>query len=148
MSDTAERKEIAYRPHAAFSPAQPQADAAASAEVRVAELAPEAVELKPNGPAAAAILGAAMAVFSLGVMFVWSHSWGDLAEWLVFREQVGSVSGLSTMAGVIWISTWALLTPPLWKRNVPFLWLTAIAGLLIAAGLLLTWPSIAQRIEF
>ena len=66
----------------------------------------------------------------------------------MFREQVGSVSGLSTMAGVIWISTWALLTPPLWKRNVSFLWLTAIAGLLIAAGLLLTWPSIAQRIEF
>ncbi|OGS01314.1 MAG: hypothetical protein A2V88_15845 [Elusimicrobia bacterium RBG_16_66_12] len=139
---------MAHRAHAAFSPVEAQTDAAASAETRATELMPEAVELKPNGPAAAAILGAAMAVFSLGVMFVWSHSWGDLAEWLVFREQVGSVSGLSTMAGVIWISTWALLTPPLWKRNVPFLWLTAIAGVLIAAGLLLTWPPIAQRIEF
>ena len=110
MSDTAERKDMAHRAHAAFSPVEAQTDAAASAETRATELMPEAVELKPNGPAPAAILGAAKAVFSLGVMFVWAHSRGDPAERLGYRER----------AAAVWI----------------------------AAVLLLTWPPIAQRIEF
>jgi uncharacterized membrane protein YkgB len=105
----------------------------------------EGLEVKPNGPAAAAILAAATAIFSLGVMFTLSHSWSALAQWLVFREQVGALSGLSTMTGIIWVLTWAVLTPPLWKRDVPFPWLAAIAAILIVAGLLLTWPPIVQR---
>jgi hypothetical protein len=107
---------------------------------------PVGLEVKPNGPAAAAILAAAAATFSLGVMFTVSHLHAGLAQWLVFREQVGTLSGLSTMAGIIWVSTWAVLTWALWNKDVPFPWLAAIAAILIVAGLLLTWPPIVQRI--
>jgi len=110
-------------------------------------VAEESVQAVPNGPAVAALLGAALGVFAMGVMFKLSHSRSDLAQWLVFREQVGALSGLSTMAGVVWVSSWSLLTVPLWKRSVPLLPVVAIAGLLIALGLLLTVPQISERIE-
>jgi hypothetical protein len=101
----------------------------------------------PNGPAAAAAIGAGIAVSSLGVLFTVSHSRSDLSEWLQFKNDVGAVSGLSTMAVIIWLFSWVLLTVVLWDRSIPFPVIAGITLALLALGLVLTTPPIVQRIQ-
>ena len=104
-----------------------------------------AVELGPNGPALAAILGAALGVFYVGLATFISEAAVGAHDWFEFQRRVGPLSGKTTMAGIAWLVSWAVLQVVWWKRDVPFLAVAVLAGVLIVAGNLLMFPPIFER---
>ena len=105
------------------------------------------VTLGPNGPAMAAILGGATGVFILGFLTALAAAAEGVKEWLVFQNRVGSLSGKTTMAGIVWLVTWVALHLAWRKRDVPFAAVTVIAAVLLVVGNLLMFPPIFERLE-
>ena len=99
---------------------------------------------KPNGPAAAALIGAGLGVFFLGLFTTLSEASTGLHDWLDFKDRVGPLSGKTTMAVVLWLASWALLSVPLWRRNLPYAAVTGVTLALIALGLIGTFPKFFQ----
>ena len=104
-------------------------------------------ELGPNGPAMAAILGAALGVLAMGLATFISAAGVGAHDWFEFQKRVGPLSGKTTMAGIAWLVAWAALHLVWWKRDVPFLPVAVLAGVLIVAGNLLMFPPIFERFE-
>ena len=90
---------------------------------------PVAAELRPSGPAAAVVLAAGLAAASASV-----------ADVLTLSDRVGDISGLSTAAMLVFFSSWGVLAL-IWRRaDPPLVRVAAAAGMLIALGLLGTFP--------
>ena len=108
---------------------------------------PEELQIKemPNGPAMAAILAAGIGVLALGILTVLSEANTDVHDFLDFKSRVGPLSGKTTLAVVAQVVAWALLAPVMWKRNVPANTVFLIAAILIAAGLIGTFPEFFQE---
>ncbi|MEX1253650.1 MAG: hypothetical protein WEE64_04855 [Dehalococcoidia bacterium] len=127
----------------------------AQAAMRTTDKAPDAlraeaevpVALGPNGPGLAAILASAIGVFSLGLLTTLAAAGEGVKEWLAFQERVGPLSGKTTMAGIAWLVSWALLSVLWWKRDVPFTAVIAVSAILLIAGNLLMFPPIFERFE-
>ena len=102
---------------------------------------------RPNGPAAAALLAGAVGVFVLGLNTFVAAAGEGAKEWLTFQNRVGSLSGKTTMAGVVWLVVWALLSAVLWRRNVRLEWVWAAIAVLLIVGNLLMVPAIFERVE-
>jgi hypothetical protein len=94
----------------------------------------------PNGPIAAAILACGIGCFSLGVLAVAGDGSKRLAALLNFYHPSGPLAGVTTVAIAVWLISWAILAIR-WKlRSVAFARVSALAFVLLAAGLLLTFP--------
>jgi hypothetical protein len=94
----------------------------------------------PNGPAAAAILAAGIGSLALGLLTTLAGAFAPLANGLNFYGPTGPLSGETTMTVVIWLVAWAVLHN-LWKDRQVDLGKTFIATLvMIALGLLGTFP--------
>lgn len=102
---------------------------------------------RPNGPAAAALVAGAVGVFVLGLNTFVSAAAEGAKEWLTFQNRVGALSGKTTMAGVVWLVAWALLSVLLWRRNVPIELVWALIIVLLVVGNLLMVPTIFERVE-
>ena len=135
MSETAAGMKRGARPRAAGGTADPAA------------LEAELFSPRPNGPAAAALLAGAIGVFVLGLNTFIAAAAEGAKEWLTFQNRVGSLSGKTTMAGVVWLVVWALLSAALWRRNVPIEWVWALVIVLLVVGNLLMLPPIFERVE-
>ena len=95
---------------------------------------------RPSGPAAAVILAAGLASFTLGLLSVLTAASARVSDALVLSERVGDLSGLTTVSVVVFFGAWAVLGFA-WRDAGPRLELVAgAAGLLIALGLLGTFP--------
>ena len=95
---------------------------------------------KPTGPAFAAVIAAALAAATLGVLATLAEALGGFGDWLAFSERVGMLSGQTITAIAVYFLSWAGLAF-LWRRSNPSLRLVAIAtAALIAVGLLGTFP--------
>jgi len=105
------------------------------------------IELGPNGPAMAAILGAALGVLAMGLATFISAAALGAKDWFEFQKRVGPLSGKTTMACIAWLVAWAVLHLVWWKRDVPFVPVAILAGVLIVAGNLLMFPPIFERFE-
>jgi hypothetical protein len=93
-----------------------------------------------NGPAAAAILAAGIGSLALGLLTTLAGAFAPLANGLNFYGPTGPLSGETTMTVVIWLVAWAVLHN-LWKDRQVDLGKTFIATLvMIALGLLGTFP--------
>jgi fluoride ion exporter CrcB/FEX len=96
---------------------------------------------KPNGPAAAALLAAGIGTFVLGLFTTWAEASDSFAQdTLKIDNDVGPLSGKTTFAVIAYLIAWAVLTPVLWKRSLPWPAVLAISGALIAAGYIGTFP--------
>ncbi len=95
---------------------------------------------RPNGPAVAAILSAAIGVFVLGLLTTLSEASTDVHDFLDIKDRVGPLSGKTTFAVAVYLVAWVALVPLLWKRSVPFANALLVAGVLIAAGFIGTFP--------
>ena len=108
------------------------------------EIVWEAEELdiheRPNGPAVAAILSAAIGVFVLGLLTTLSEASTDVHDFLDIKERVGPLSGKTTFAVAVYLVAWVALVPVLWKRSVPFAKAIWVSAVLIAAGFIGTFP--------
>ena len=125
------RREATHNP----APTLPTADAkAAKQPLAIAELP------RPSGPAAAVILAAGLASFTLGLLSVLTAASTSISNALTLSDRVGDISGLTTAAAVVFFASWGLLAIA-WRRADPSLVPVAMAAAgLIALGLLGTFP--------
>jgi hypothetical protein len=98
----------------------------------------------PNGPGLAAILAAALGSFTLAVLTVAADTLPRLRTALIFSKPTGPLSGVSTVAIVLWLLAWGVLDR-LWnRRTLPAARVNAVAFTLLAVSLLLTFPPIGD----
>ena len=102
------------------------------------------VMMMPNGPGAAAVLAAGIGCFALGAVSVLADKVPALARVLNIYRPTGPLSGVSTVSIVVWVTAWAVLHYYWRSRNVELGRATGIAFLLLACGLLLTFPPIGD----
>ena len=108
--------------------------------LELAEAPVLAEEERPSGPAAAVVLAAGLASFALGVLTVLTATSGAVSDALTLSERVGDLSGVTTGAALVFFAAWIALALA-WRRANPSLArATAVAGVLIALGLLGTFP--------
>jgi len=114
----------------------PPPEAATNAETAIsdAELA------RASGPAAAVVLAAGLACFTLGLLSVLTAASADVSDALTLSEHVGDVSGISIAAFIVFFSTWTALTVAWRRADPPLTRIVAMSGALIALGLLGTFP--------
>jgi hypothetical protein len=97
-----------------------------------------------NGPACAAIVAAGAGCFAMGVLAVAGDGSKPVAGVLNFYAPSGPLSGVSTMAVAAWLVVWVVLAR-LWRgKSVAMGRVNVVAFLLLAAGLLLTFPPVGD----
>lgn len=101
---------------------------------------------RPNGSGAAAILSAGVGSFALAVLAFAGDKSDLIASSLVFYKPTGPLSGVTTVAILIWLFTWGLLEWRWGKRDVALGHTNAIAFTLLALSLLLTFPPFADML--
>lgn len=98
-------------------------------------------ELKPSGPAAAAVLAAGMGTFVLGLFTTLNEASTDINDFLRFSDDVGPLSGKTIIAAVAFFVSWAILGY-LWRER-EIAWRPALTAtvVLLALGFLGTFPT-------
>jgi hypothetical protein len=119
----------------------PYRSIATQTRARPRAVARESVEpARPSGPAAAVVLAAGLASFALGLFSVLTAASSSVSSALTLSERVGDISGVTTGAAVTFAATWAVLAIAWRRADPPLARVAAAAGVLIALGLLGTFP--------
>jgi hypothetical protein len=95
---------------------------------------------RPNGSGLAAVLAAGIGSFALGV-FVLANEAGLFAAPSLYPP-AGGLSGRSTFAVIVWLAAWAVLHARWRGREVNPSGIVASTLLLVAVGLLATFPPV------
>src|SRR5579863_7161420 len=98
----------------------------------------------PNGSGAAAILSAGVGAFTLAVLAIAADQIGAVKSLLNFYMPTGPLSGVTTVAIVAWLFIWFVLDQRWRKRDVALSRINLAAFVLLALGLLLTFPPIGD----
>jgi Flp pilus assembly protein protease CpaA len=93
-----------------------------------------------NGPVAAAVLACGFGCFALGVLAVAGDGSKSIAAALNLYNPTGPLSGVTTVAIALWLVCWVVLAARWRNKSVAFGKVSAVAFLLLALGLLLTFP--------
>lgn len=97
-------------------------------------------EIMNNGPAAAAILASGIGSFALGLFTTLAQAITAVRSALNLYDPAGPLSGKTTVAVVIWLVAWAVFHQ-LWKdRHVNFTKVYIATLIMVALGLLGTFP--------
>ncbi len=72
---------------------------------------------KPDGPLAAAVLAAGLAIFTLGAVTTLAEANASLSAALTWSQRVGALSGESIVEIVVFTVAWSVLGLFLWKRD-------------------------------
>ncbi len=96
---------------------------------------------KPFGPVAAAFIAAGVGVFVLGLLTTLAEASKGFADSLNFRDPVGPLSGKTILAVAAWLVAWVVLHVALRRREVSPRAVYLVTALLVALGLLLTFPT-------
>jgi|SRR5215207_2535796 fluoride ion exporter CrcB/FEX len=116
---------------------QIEPDAAASA--------PEVIGVKRSeGPAVAALLAVGIGAFVLGVLTTLAEASTTIREWLQLTDTVGPLSGKTTFAVIAWLIAWGVLHLALRERGRLTTGVLVSTGVLLALGLLGTFPVFFQ----
>jgi hypothetical protein len=97
-----------------------------------------------NGSGAAAILSAGVGSFALSVLAIAADKSAPIKSALAFYEPTGPLSGVTTVAMIIWLLTWALLEARWRKKTVALGAVSTVAFALLVFSFLLTFPPIAD----
>lgn len=93
-----------------------------------------------NGPAGAAILAAGAGCAFLGIIGLLADASKPIARVLTFYRPTGSLSGVSSVAILLWLATWLILARRWRSSTVSIGRVNAAAFGLLALGILLTFP--------
>ena len=93
-----------------------------------------------NGAAGAALLACGLGCFALGVIALAADGLKTLAGWLIWYRPTGPLSGVSTLALVIWLGSWWWLDRRWRSRDVAMGKVGGVAVVLLVLGVLLTFP--------
>jgi hypothetical protein len=103
-----------------------------------------APETKPFGPAAAVFLAAGIGALVLGVLTTVAEASEDVKSALEWSKSVGPLTGKTLLATGAFLVSWPILYVILRNRDPKptrvFVWV----GVLIAVGLILTFPTFFQ----
>jgi len=108
--------------------------------------APAAIEYpdRPEGPISAAIIAAGVGALALGILTTVSEASVGVHDWLEWSERVGPLSGKTIMAVVVWLVAWAVLHVVYRQRTVETRTALIVALVLIALGVIGTFPEFFQ----
>lgn len=95
-----------------------------------------------NGSGAAAILSAALGCLVLAILAILGDHSALIKRSLVFYKPTGPLSGVTTVAILVWLLTWAILHWRWGKKTVAIGRINALAFALLALSLILTFPPI------
>jgi hypothetical protein len=96
----------------------------------------------PNGSGAAAMLAAAIGSFVLAIVAFAGDKSLLIKNSLNFYKPTGPLSGVTTVAIVVWFLTWGLLEWRWRKRAVAMRRVNQVSLALLVVSLLLTYPPI------
>ena len=95
---------------------------------------------RPAGPACAAVLAAGLGSLTLGVLSVLTAASSSVSSALTLSDRVGNLSGVTTVAALVFFASWAALAFAWRDADPPLLGVASGAGVLVALGLLGTFP--------
>ena len=99
---------------------------------------------RPTGPVAAALLATGIGALALGLLTTLNEASTGVHDFLEFDDGVGPLSGKTILAVVAYFASWGALHG-LWRRQNPPLRPILIAtAVLIALGVLGTFPTFFQ----
>jgi hypothetical protein len=102
---------------------------------------------KPEGPISAAIIATGVGATALGLLTTLAEANTSVKDWLQFNDRVGPLSGKTIMAVVVWVVSWAILHAGLRGKQYETGRAFTIALVLIALGVLGTFPTFFQLFE-
>jgi hypothetical protein len=114
---------------------------------RMPEAVEEGTEPVVNGPAAAAILAAGIGSFVLGILSLLGDAFDAIGKALNFYNPSGTLSGVTTIAIVVWLVAWFALARRWDTRTVTMAKINLLAFVGLAAGLLLTFPPFMDLLQ-
>ncbi|HEX7361907.1 MAG TPA: hypothetical protein VF283_15560 [Bryobacteraceae bacterium] len=97
-----------------------------------------------NGSGAAAILSAGVGCFVLSLLAILGDKSAFIQASLVFYKPTGPLSGVTTVAIVVWLVTWGILAWSWKAKTVAAGRMIAIAFALLALSLILTFPPVGD----
>ena len=101
----------------------------------------------PNGPGAAAILGAGIGCAAIGVLSFAGDASDAIGKLLNFYNPTGTLSGVTTVAIIVWLVAWFVLHR-LWQgRTVSTRMVNVLAFAGLAIGFLLTFPPLMDLLQ-
>ncbi len=100
-----------------------------------------------DGAAAAALLAAAIGIFVLGLVTSLAAAAEGVKDWLQWDDEVGPLSGKSSMALIAWAASWPFLHVALFRRDAVLGAALVIAALLVALGMVGIFPPFFERLE-
>jgi hypothetical protein len=95
---------------------------------------------RPSGPAAAVVLAAGLASFALGLLSVLTAASASVSSALTISDRVGDLSGVTTAAAIVFFAGWAVLAITWRQADPPLTRVAAVSAVMIALGLLGTFP--------
>ena len=98
----------------------------------------------PNGSGAAAILSAGIGCFSLAFLALLGDKLLALKAPLTFYKPTGPLSGVSTVAILIWLLTWVIFDARWRRKTIALARVSVVAMVLLILGFLLSFPPIAD----
>lgn len=113
-------------------------------EIRPAKMDAPAVDDKPEGPISAAIIAAGVGALALGLLTVLAEASASVKDFLTWSDPVGPLSGKTLGAVAIWLVSWVVLHLALRNRPRETRPALTIALVLVALGVLGTFPPIFQ----
>jgi hypothetical protein len=102
---------------------------------------------KPEGPISAAILAAGFGALVMGIITTISEASKNAADWLTFNEKVGPLSGKVIITICAWLVSWVGLHVALHRKQYETTRALIIALVLIALGVVGTYPTFFQSFE-
>jgi hypothetical protein len=110
------------------------------------ECSMEPERARPSGPAAAVLLAAGLSSFTLGLLSILAAASTSVSDALTLSDRVGDTSGLTTATAVVFFTSWGVLGTA-WRHADPPLVRAAVAtAVLVALGLLGTFPPVFNAI--
>jgi hypothetical protein len=101
----------------------------------------------PNGPAAAAILGAGIGCAAVGILSFAGDASNAIGRLLNIYNPTGTLSGVTTVAIIVWLLMWFALNRAWRTRTVAMGRINAAAFALLAVGFLLTFPPFMDLLQ-
>jgi hypothetical protein len=99
---------------------------------------------RPEGPIAAAILAGGIGAAALGLFTTLAEASTGFSDWLDWNADVGPLSGKTILAVAVWLVAWAALHVVYRNRPYETRRAFAIAMVLVALGVVGTFPTFFQ----
>lgn len=96
----------------------------------------------PNGSGGAALLAAGIGAIALAGLAIAADHIQSFRALMIFYGPTGPLSGVTTSAILVWLAAWTILSIRWRSRNVSLKRVATIALILLAMGLVLTFPPI------